>query len=161
MKKVKYLVIAIGVIILTVYIYNNFIYYKVPFNPITEYANESLVDFHITKNLDNGEKISSYSHDPDTNDAILEYFSSLKLTPLTDKDARKVFSDNGNKSYITGMLKFKQSGEIFISDIFIENPNVIYISSPIDEFKGEGYYKFVDSKFDYKYIINLIDNTKE
>ena len=161
MKKLKYLVIAIVVVILSVYIYKNFIYYRIPFNPIKEYTAESLVDFHITQNLDNGKKISAKSHNPDTCDAILEYFSSLKLMPLTDKAAQKALSKNGNETYITGMLKFEQSGEIFISDIFKKTPNVIHISSSIDGFKGEGYYKIVDSKFDYKYIIKLIDNNEK
>lgn len=156
MRKVKYLVIAIGVIILSVYIYKNFVYYTIPFNPIKEYATDSLVDFHITQNLDDGKKISAKSHNSDTCDAILEYFSSLKLMPLTDKAAKKELAKNGNKTYITGILKFKHSGEIFISDIFTENPNIIHFSSSINGFKGEGYYKFVDSKFDYNHIINLI-----
>ncbi|SDK47294.1 hypothetical protein [Sediminibacillus albus] len=161
MKKMKYLAFAIGIIFLSVYLYQNFIYYMIPFNPIEEYATESPVDFHITQNLPGGEEVNAKSHDPKTCDLVLEYLSNLNLKPLKDKDAWNALSKKENETYLTGMVEFDQSGEIFISDLFIGNPDVLHISSSIAGFKREGYYKIVDSTFDYDYIIDLIGNKGE
>jgi hypothetical protein len=161
MKSIKYLVFMIGLIFLLVSLYQNFIYYKIPFNPINEFVNESLVHFHITENLPNGEGVNTKCDDPDTCGLILDYFSNLKLIPLKDKAAREVLSKQGNETYLTGMLEFNQSMKILISDIYLDNRTVIRISSPLAGFKGEGYYKIVDSKFDYNYIINLIGDNSE
>ncbi len=161
MKKMKYFVLALGIIFLSVYLYQHFIYYMIPFNPIEEYAAESPDDFHITQNLPDGEKVNAKSHDQKTCDLILEYLSNLKLKPLKDKDARNALAKKENEAYITGMLKLDQSREIFISDLFIDDPDVLYISSSIAGFNGEGYYKIVDSTFDYDYIIDLIGNQEE
>ncbi|QTM98461.1 hypothetical protein ERJ70_03620 [Sediminibacillus dalangtanensis] len=156
MKRLKYLAFALGIIFLSVYLYQNFIYYMIPFNPIEEYATESTVDFHLTQNLSDGEEVNAKSHDQKTCNLILEYLSNLKLKPLKHKDARNALAKKENETYLTGMLKFDQSREIFISDLFLDDPDVLHISSSTAGFKGEGYYKIVDSTFDYDYIINLI-----
>lgn len=161
MKKMKYLAFLIVIILLSIYLYQSFIYYKIPFNPIKEYTSESLVDFHITQNLPNGESVSVESHESHTCDLVLKYLSNLKLTPLKEKKAQNMISDKENVTYITGMLKFNQPGEIFIKDIYTDDPTVLYISSPIAGFKREGYYKIVDSSFDYKYIFDLLSDTEE
>lgn len=161
MKRMKYLAFTIGIVLLSVYLYQSFIYYKIPFNPINEYASDSLVDFHITQNFPNGESVNAKSHESKTCDLVLAYFSNLILIPLKDKAALDALSEKGNGTYLTGMLEFNQSREILISDIFIDNPTVLRISSPIPGFKGEGYYKIVGSKFDYNYIYDLISDTEE
>jgi hypothetical protein len=162
MKRIMYLVLALCIVVLlSVYLYRNFIYYKISFNPIKEYASESLVDFHITKNLPNGETVNAKCHKSNNCDLVLEYFSNLKLIPLKDKAALAARSKKGNGAYLTGMLEFNQSREILISDIFIDNPTVLYISSSTPGFKRQGYYKIVGSKFDYNYIYNLIGDIEE
>lgn len=161
MKKIKYLAFAIVIVLLSIYLYQSFIYDKIPFNPIKEYTSESLVDFHITQNLPDGESVSAKSHEPDTCDLALEYLSNLKLIPLKEKKTREMLSDKENDTYLKGMLKFNQSGEIFISEIYTDDTTVLYISSPIAGFKGEGYYKIVDSTFDYNYIFELISDTED
>ncbi|MFJ7973739.1 hypothetical protein [Psychrobacillus sp. NPDC096389] len=161
MNKIKYLVFAIAIALLSIYLYQNFIYYQIPFNPIKEYVSESMVDFHITQNLPNGESVSVKCHEPDTCDLVLEYLSDLKLIPLKDKKAQKMISDKEHDTYLTGVLKFTESEEIFIKDIYIDDPTVLYISSANSGFKREGYYKIVDSTFDYNYIFELISKTEE
>ncbi|WP_371069445.1 hypothetical protein [Sediminibacillus sp. JSM 1682029] len=161
MKRLKYLAFALGIIFLSVYLYQHFIYYMIPFNPLEEYATESPVDFHLTHNLSDGEEINAKTHDQKTCDLILEYLGNLELKPLKDKDARNALAKKENEGYITGMLKLDQSREIFISDLFINDPDVLHISSSIAGFKGEGYYKIVDSTFDYDYIMELIGNEEE
>lgn len=159
MKKIKYFAYAIVIVLLSIYIYQRFIYYRIPFNPITEYASESLVDFHISKNLPDGETINAKCHDANTCGLVLEYLSDLKLIPLKNKAAQDMLNYE-NAIYFTGMLKFNQSETIFISDISIDTLNVLRISSSITGFK-DGYYQIVDSKFDHNYIYNLISDTEE
>ncbi|MEK5391440.1 hypothetical protein NSQ59_13830 [Margalitia sp. FSL K6-0131] len=161
MKRFKWLAFGLCIVILlSLYLYQNYIYYKIPFNPIKEYASESLVDFHITKNLPNGEPVNGKCHESKTLGLVLEYFSNLKLIPLKDNDKLTLSPNKGNGTYLTGMLEFKQSTKIFISDIYIDNPTVLYIGSTTDGFKGKGYYKIVDSKFDYDYIFDLIGDNE-
>lgn len=131
----------------------------IPYNPIKEYATESQVDFHITKNLPDGEGVNAKCHDANTCGIVLEYLSDLKLIPLKDKTAQKMLNYE-NATYFNGMLKFNESEKIFISDISIDTPNVLHISSFITGFK-DGYYEVVDSKFDYNYIYELISDNKE
>lgn len=120
-----------------------------------------MVDFHITQNLPNGESVSAKCHEMDTCDLVLEYLCDLKLIPLKDNKAQKMISDKEHDTYLTGMLKFTESEEIFIKDIYTDNPTVLYINSANSRSKREGYYKIVDSTFDYNYIFELISETEE
>ncbi|MCZ8542247.1 hypothetical protein [Psychrobacillus psychrodurans] len=159
MKKNKYLAIAIVLVLLSIYLYKSFIYYSIPFNPIKEYSTESDVDFYITKNLPDGEGVNAKCHDAKNCGLVLEYLSGLKLIPLKDKVAQKMLNYE-NATYFNGILKFNESEMIFISDISIDTPNVLRISSSITGFK-DGYYEIEDSTFDYNYIYDLIGDTKE
>ncbi len=160
MKKNKYLAFAIVIVILlSVFVYKSFIYYQISFNPIKEFSSESLVDFHISKNLPDGESINAGCHDENTCGKVLEYLSNLKLVPLKDKVAQDMLNYEG-ETYFNGMLKFNESEVIFISDISIDTPNILRISSSITGFK-DGYYKIKDSKFDYEYIYELISDAIE
>lgn len=132
----------------------------VPYNPIKEYASESLVDFHFTKNLPNGESDSVKCQDTNTCDEALKYLSELKLVPLKQKAALERFSNQERSTYFTGALEFEQYDVILISDILASNPTYLYFSSQITGFKG-GYYKIVDSTFDYDYLYELINKTEE
>lgn len=158
MKKIKYLAFGISIVLLSFYLYKNFIYYSIPFNPIKEYASESKIDFFMTKNIPDGEGINTKCKDTNTCDLVLEYFSDLKLVPIKDKAAYEMFKYE-NSTFYTGMLTFNESDKILISDISIDSPNSLHISSSIDGFKS-GYYKIVDSAFDYNYIYNLISETE-
>ncbi|MCG3088938.1 hypothetical protein [Sporosarcina cyprini] len=93
MKKITYVIFATGILLLlAIFIYQNFIYYKIPFNPIKEYASESLVDFRLTKNLSGGETVSAKSQQSSTCNLISDYFSELKLIPLKEQDAQRMLS---------------------------------------------------------------------
>jgi hypothetical protein len=161
MKRIKWLVFALCVVVLlSVYLYRSFIYYKIPFNPIKEYASESPVGFHISKDLPNGKTVTAHSNDSKNVGLVLEYLSNLKLIPLKDNDKQTLPPKKGNGTYVNGMLEFDQSRKIFINEIFIDNPTVLRISTSIHGFNGDGYYKIVGSKFDYNYIFDLIGNAK-
>lgn len=160
MKKNKYFAFALVIVLLlSVLVYKSFIYYQISFNPIKEFASESLVDFHISKNLPDGESVNAECHDENTCGKILEYLSNLKLVPLKDRVAQDMLNYE-SETYFNGMLKFNESEVIFISDISIDTPNVLRISSSITGFK-DGYYKIKDSKFDYDHIYEWISDGKE
>lgn len=112
----------------------------------------------MTKNIPDGEGINTKCKDTNTCDLVLEYFSDLKLVPIKDKAAYEMFKYE-NSTFYTGMLTFNESDKILISDISIDSPNLLHISSSIDGFES-GYYKIVDSTFDYNYIYNLISETE-
>lgn len=155
MKKFKYLISVIILVLLYIYLYQNYIYYKISYNPISEYSAEDLSSFHITKNLSNGGEESVSSSDSNICDLILKYFSELKLQPLKEKAAWNEYFKQENSAYFTGMLSFNQSDKVYISDILSDNLTILRISSNIPGFK-EGYYKIIDAEFDYDYIYNLI-----
>lgn len=58
------------------------------------------------------------------------------------------------------VLEFKHHDVILISDILASNPTFLRFSSQIPGFKG-GYYKIVDSRFDYDYLYEVISKTQE
>lgn len=160
MKNITYVIFATGILLLlAIFIYQNFIYYRIPFNPIKEYASESLVDFRLTKNLSGGETVSVKSQQSSTCNLILDYFSELKLIPLKEQDAQRMLRKKENDTYLTGMLTFNNSGEILLSDIFLDTPNILYIGSSITGFK-KGYYKVMDSEINYNYLYDLITDTE-
>ncbi|WOV83046.1 hypothetical protein PGH26_08850 [Sporosarcina jeotgali] len=159
MKKMKYLAFAIVLALISIYLYKGFIYYLIPFNPIKQYASESNVDFYITKNLPDGDGVNAKCEDANTCGLVLEYLSDLKLKPIKDKKAQAMLNYE-NATYYNGALRFNELDMIFISDISIDTPNILRISSSITGFKN-GYYEIVDSKFDYNYIYDLISETKK
>ena len=132
MKKILYLVMAIIIVSLSsIYIYTNFIYYNISYNPIEEYKSESYVEFIITKNLPEGEETNVKCQDPNACKKVLEYLGSLNLKPLKDKTAIEMQNNESNTFY-DGRLKFGESvasDTILISDISIDTPDIIRISS--------------------------------
>ncbi|MFS0688990.1 hypothetical protein AB1K89_07090 [Sporosarcina sp. 179-K 8C2 HS] len=156
-KKFMYsAVFAVVLILLSFYVYKSIIYYTVPYNPIKEYASESLVGFHFTKHPDGGESVDVKCQDTNSCDEALKYLSELNLVPLKQKAALKRFSKQEDTTHFTGELEFDQHKVILISDILEGNPTFLHFSSNIPGFKG-GYYKIEESKFDYDYIYNLIN----
>jgi len=155
MKKYVHLIFLLVLILLSVYIYQNYVFYKIPYNPIAEYSVENLSSFYITKNLSNGEGITIKSNDLDTCNKILKYFRELKLIPLKNKTASNENFTEEDSIFFTGMLTFGQSDKVYISDLMLDNLTILYISSSISDFH-DGYYKIIDSKFDYNYIFDLI-----
>ena len=47
---------------------------------------------------------------------------------------------------------------IYISEIYLDDLTIVSIRSNIPKFRN-GYYKIIDSKFDYEYINDLITNS--
>lgn len=50
MKKVKYILIILLLVILSTSFYENFIFYRIAYNPFAKLDPDSLVGFHFTEN---------------------------------------------------------------------------------------------------------------
>jgi hypothetical protein len=77
--------------------------------------------------------------------------SAPKLSEITNQE---------DPIYFSGMFGFSEEENLFIKEIYLEDLTVIYISSRKYNFPT-GYYKITDSKFDYKYIENLLGDFKK
>ena len=157
-RKIKYIFIIAILLFLSICLYKNYIYYKLPYNPISHYATTSN-GFYITKNLPNGKEISLKTHDLNTCNLIFKYFSGLNLIPLKNKLALASINKQKYQAYFSCAFGFNNSENLFIDEIYINNLNVIYLSSSKSGF-NRGYYKIIDSKFNYNYINRLITNSK-
>lgn len=158
-RRIKYLFIIAILLLLSICLYKNYIYYKLPYNPISHYATTSN-GFHITKNLTDGTGITLKTHDLNTCNLIFKYFSGLKLVPLKDKLALDSINKQKNRAYFSCTFGFNELNYLFVNEIYLNNLNVIYISSNKPGF-NRGYYKIIDSKFNYNYVNRLITNSKK
>lgn len=155
MKKSNYLIFSIILVILSVYLYQNYIYYRIPHNPIAKYSSKDPISFSIEKIFPNGESSIIFTKkNSKYNKKILEYFSNLELIPMKNKTVYNM-NISVEQIYFIGFLEFDFSKYIIVKDIFIENLNIIYISSNIDGLNS-GYYKIINSEFDYEFIYKQI-----
>lgn len=154
MKKIKYLIIVVIVLCLSISLYKNYIYYKIPHNPFDDVDTEIPLKFYFEANnsVDDETKISG---DLETSIIAFKYFKNLELLPIKSDETPEYHQD----TYFSGRFKFSESFEedIIISDIYLENLTVLYVSSDRPGFK-DGYYKIINGKFDYEYINDLMDN---
>lgn len=159
MKKFKYIFFILILVLLSRYLYKNYIYYKIPYNPISRYKTVPN-GFHITKNLPNGKDTTLITHNLKDCKLILQYFSGLKLIPLNYDSALTSINKHKNQPYFTCAFDFNESEYLFVDEIYIGNLNIIYISSNKPGF-NRGYYKIIDSKFNYNYINKLTTGSQK
>ena len=160
MKKIKYVFIALILLFVLTYIYQNYIYYKIPYNPLVELNSDTPSGFHFKENHHN-DTINKSSHDKNINTLILKYFSDLNLVPLKEKSNRDEIYNHEKDIYYSGMFEFDTTPNynVFINEIYLDNLTVLRISSFRPGFK-DGYYKIINTKFDYEYINNLITKSQ-
>lgn len=158
MKK-KYILAILLLLSILPNIYQNYIYYKIPTNPLMEINEDNLVkcyftddssDLSIDKSIDNVKN----------NTLIFEYFCSLKLVPLNEKRNKDEIYKHLNSTFFSYGFNFENpSYYIFINEIWLDNLTILSIRSNKLNFK-EGYYKIIDTEFDYNYINGLFYETK-
>ncbi|MBU5675906.1 hypothetical protein KQI88_05720 [Alkaliphilus sp. MSJ-5] len=164
MKKFKYIFIALILLFLATFIYQHYIYYKIPYNPLVELDSDTLNGFHFSENHPHpNDTIKKSTHNLNTTTRIFEYFSDLNLVPLKEKSNWDEIHNHGD-IYYSGMFEFETSPtrygtEVHINEIWLDNLTILWISSPRPKFK-DGYYKIIDDKFDYEYINDLITNSQ-
>lgn len=160
MKKFKYLFSIFVLFYLLTNFYQNYIYYKIPYNPLTEFATDNPPSFHFSENHPN-DTISKSSHDLNTNTLIFKYFSDLNLIPLKEKAHWNEIYKHEKDIYFSGMFEFTSPShsKVFINEIWLDNLTILSIRSDKPGFHN-GYYKIIGSKFDYKYINDLITNSQ-
>ncbi|MCY6485435.1 hypothetical protein OW763_13960 [Clostridium aestuarii] len=159
MKKFKYLIILFVVFLSLLHFYENYIYYKIPHNPLTEISQDIPKKCYFTEYYSNNE-IDKTSHNSNTNALIFKYFKNLKLIPLKERNEETCKHETDDYfSYWFQFYSESDSYYIFITEIFKDNLTVISIRSDKPRFPN-GYYKISDSKFDYNYVNNLIINSE-
>lgn len=161
--KLKYVFIAIVLLLLSIFMYQNYIYYKIPYNPLSELDSDTPSGFHFTENHPHpNDTINMSSHNLNTNRLIFKYFSNLNLVPLKEKSNLDEIHKHEKDIYYSGMFKFDTPSnfKVFINEIYLDNLTVLSIRSNKPGFVN-GYYKIMDNKFDYKYINELITNSQK
>ncbi|SKC85440.1 hypothetical protein [Maledivibacter halophilus] len=159
MKKIKCLFILLIFSILLVYFYENHIYYLIPYNPLDELDSDTLVTCYVRVNGDSKIK----SHNPNNNALIFKYLRNLNLRPLNlnKKENRDKFLKHNYNTYYSYKLEFgPPTYYVHIDDIWLDNPTFVYIGSSKLGFRN-GYYKIIDSKLDYMYVNELINDSKK
>lgn len=158
MKKIKFIFIVLILFSLSIYFYQNFIYYKIPYNPLGRFVKDtpSGCDF---QECHSNNMIDKFSHNLDNNALIFKYFSSLKLIPLKEKTNLKEIYKHNTDIYFsyTFNLGPPSYNYVYISEIWLDNLSTLSIRSDSPGFHN-GYYKILNSKFDYKYVNGLITN---
>lgn len=155
MKKNKYVVLALACILLSPFFYKYYLNYVIPYNPLAKIDSKatSCSVSKFEKSSYNPVNMSS-SHMYDCS-VIYNYLSNLKLKPLKYNN----YSTNYDilKADYRYLLNFPQPDLYEDLSIFVwkKDLSIIYIDSNNAGFK-DGYYKIVDSEFDYEYINELV-----
>jgi hypothetical protein len=160
MKIFKYLFIALIVFIILIFLYKNYIYYLIPYNPFVEFSEDELKTFRFEEynSFEPSESVHMKSNNLENNKLIFQYFRNLKLKPVRSNIIEEGL--NGNIVYSMSFTFGAPSyGRIFINDLFLEEPSFFRISFSDNRLKNkEGYYQIIDSEFDLNYIKTLINN---
>ncbi|RKD20889.1 hypothetical protein SAMN02745883_01634 [Caminicella sporogenes DSM 14501] len=159
MKKFKYSALVLIFFLLSFYLYENYIYYKIPYNPLVEFSTVPIgCKFDINSSKDTVS--SKINHNLDDNALVFEYFRNLKLIPLKEKKHKDEIYNHEIDIYYSYVFEFGPPNHYFliINEIWLDNLTILYISSKKPGFR-RGYYKIIDSKFNYKYVNNLIDKS--
>ena len=147
---------------LLIYFYQNYIYYKIPYNPLVELITDTPTSCYLKEYHPNNKMIDKSSHNLKSNTLISKYFKDLNLIPLKKEANRNEIFNHKNDTHFSYMLKIGPSPNynVFISEIWLDNLSILSIRSDKLGFNNNGYYKIIDTKFDYKYVYDLITNSQ-
>lgn len=141
-------------------IYDSFIYYLIPYNPLEAIETNSVLKgkFELFSHSD-GLHFRGIE-DPDELNPIFGYFKGLNIKPITLKTHNKIISKSKCDvmySFIFWYISPKDNHKyhIRIGEIYIDELTALYIRSSEPRFKT-GYYKIIGSKFDYMYFKKLL-----
>ncbi len=158
MKRIKYLLCILLFVSLLIYFYLNYIYYLIPYNPLNNIG-DNPYSCHFDLNNSDGVSTTKASDNLNNNTLIFKYFSDLNLKPLkksTNTNREEIFE---HKNDINFSYRFRFDPPtyyyIYINEIWLDNLSVLSIRSNKPGLHN-GYYKIIDSKFDYKYVNDLI-----
>ncbi|RKD31184.1 hypothetical protein BET03_03390 [Thermohalobacter berrensis] len=163
MKKIKYLFTVLILSVLLVNLYQNYIYYLIPYNPLEDIT-DNPYSCHFTLNYSNG-GITNASYNLNTNTLIFKYFSDLNLIPLKEETNKEEIFEHESDINFSYRFRFRPPKPsthyyITIDEIWLDNLSVLFIRSNKPGFH-DGYYKIIDSKFDYKYVNDLINTSQK
>ena len=93
LKKVKCLFFLVISLLCSLSIYKNYIFYKIPYNPLVQLSTNSPTSFYFDLNTPDGETLSKSSHKLEDTALIFKYFNELHLIPLKEKNIGKRFTE--------------------------------------------------------------------
>ncbi len=160
MRKLKYLLYAIILFFSLLSFYRNYIFYQIPYNPLVGLTHDTPMSCYFTEYHPDDE-VTGSSHSLENNTLIFKYFRDLNLIPLKKEANIDEIFKHTNDIHLSYTLKFDSSPNyvyIYISEIYLDDLTIVSIRSNIPKFRN-GYYKIIDSKFDYEYINDLITNS--
>ncbi len=158
-SKLKWLSIIIIILVIGTFIYQNYIYYMIPKNPLVKLDSYTLKEFWIDEHTSENVNVLK-CNDISTNNLIYKYIKDLELIPTKE---RSIYVSE--EIYYRGQFEFEEKDMlsdyyyITISDLCSKSMDIIRLSSNIRRFP-KGYYKILDTEFDYEYIKDLIDNSQ-
>ncbi|KAB3530478.1 hypothetical protein F8154_13845 [Alkaliphilus pronyensis] len=169
--KCKYVIIGIVLLLLGKIIYQNYIYYLIPRNPISDIemgipSTIHCMDYRHRTNLD--DSFIGRSENKDNNELILKYLSDLDLIPIKRKRNDNIQSEDLKFNYMLSydtrsnskvFINYISSGDLSILNIS-SNRSISGFSRRYHKVRNSGYYKVRNSEFDYKYINNLIGKSQ-
>ncbi len=159
-SKLKWLCIIVVVLVIGTVIYPNYIYYMIPRNPLTKLDSYTLKEFRISEHTSENVNVLK-CNDISTNNLIYKYIKDLELIPTKE---RPIYVSED--IYYRGKLQFEEKDMlsdyyyIIISDLCFNSMDIIHLNSNIRRFP-RGYYKILDTEFDYEYIKDLIVNSQK
>ena len=159
LKKFKYLFFLVILLFCSLSIYKNYFFYKIPYNPLVQLSTNTPTSFYFDLNTPDGETLSKSSHKLEDTDLIFKYFTELHLIPLKEDKHKEEIHGDLTTSYYSCGFKFNDLKQdfIFINEIYLDNLTIISIRSDIPKIKN-GYYKIIDSEFNYKYINSILSD---
>lgn len=160
MKRLKYLFYVL-ILFLLLNFYQNYIFYRIPYNPLAELSTDIPTKFYLNLNGPNGVTLSKSSYNLDDNTLIFDYFEKLNLIPLKEKRHRDEIYKHDTESYYSCGFRFGdlKYSFVYITEVYLDDLTVLSIRSDIPKFKN-GYYKIIDSKFDYEYINSILNSSQ-
>lgn len=155
MKKNKYIIIALVCILLSPFLYKYFLYYKIPNNPLVKLSSDAVSCSFTEIKYDPEEYKHHFNYHSLDCSVIFNYLKDLKLKPLKNEDYSSVYDIIKPDYYYSIKLsepdwKYDLNIKLWLKDL-----SVIYINCNKPGFKS-GFYKLIDSEFDYKYLNDLI-----
>ena len=162
MKQKRYIILLVILIFISPSIYQNYLYYKIPYNPTTKIPTEKLksIQYHLCDylqyNKDMAHEEEGYVYYNSTNREVFfkicDYLRKLKLKPIKEGSI-----DIYESKYVYKISSYHP----YDYDIYVlvsqNDLSKVYIKvEGIKNLKLQTSYQITNGEFNYEYINNLI-----
>lgn len=166
MKWLKYIFMFLVLSALSINVYQNFIFYQIPYNPLSDLPKEDPNEYYISRfyfDKDDVDEAMQYQRTEEKENCkkAFEYFKNLKLIPV--KDSEKIYQMEREGDFdLNYNLSFEQNMKsphyLHIKEIGVDDIKFLEIRC---DYKGfyDGYYKITNKneKLNQEYLESLIN----